>query len=191
MNAFSHLTIANIICDNLQNERIKNINRPKFMLGNILPDIAIKLSNLSHKIDYVLGFVKKLMEDLVLKSQSPTFKKKSQSQVLGIICHFIADFFCYPHNKNYPFGIVKHLYYEQKISKYIKYYKDLTHLPIIKGRISINSVEDIINEIKRVHKEYMVLPPSMAKDAYYSIGMCTFVATNLNKLIANSAQVAA
>jgi len=145
----THLFFSNITYDNIRCGYCVKIKKLGFKYGNIKPDLMMNFKNTPHNYyssaDYIISEIYSLIEETPrLKDlQSNDFAVK-----LGIIDHYIADFFCMPHNKNLvKKNIVAHFIYEQKINaicKKIRIRKLRKHLT--SNGIGLN-IDDNISEI--------------------------------------------
>ena len=111
MKMFQHIKIARITAENLKNNVDKNFKLDKivFYLGSIYPDLnciypAHRLSSTSNRISKKIKLIDRY-EDGIIKSFN-----------LGIITHYISDYFCYAHN-NKSLGI-KHREYEKGLNNF-------------------------------------------------------------------------
>lgn len=111
MKLVQHIKVAEIIANKLDNE-LKDgfkVNRVLFYLGSIAPDLncvypAHRLSTTSKRFQNRVKRVDKY-ENSAIKSFT-----------LGIITHYVCDYFCYAHNieslgiphKNYETGLYKY-----------------------------------------------------------------------------------
>ena len=103
--------------------------------------------------------------------------KKEFSRKLGMIMHYISDYFCRAHNTEYyRKNIVAHLKYEKRLAKVMKKIKE----DIVFERNSISLKEYIIG----LNKEY-VKQKSLQRDKEYTIKainyVCGYVAEKILK----------
>lgn len=126
----THKTLGENILKYANSKSIYLINRKKFIWGNIKPDCTPKYKRMKHyyneSIDMVIEKIQHLstlkLEDVYYKMTVGKF-----SEQLGVICHFLCDFFCAPHYYRWEFKSTKavkhHMLYEQKLAKLAKDYK--------------------------------------------------------------------
>lgn len=121
----SHLEIGLNIWDILSEDDKELINEKSFLLGNVLPDIHPTYRVKKHRTQQFEGRVNKKVEFLCRLNYSHIYNDisvKRFSRELGIICHFLSDFFCMPHSK---WGVkesfnLKHMKYEKVLHKHFE-----------------------------------------------------------------------
>jgi len=90
-----------------------------FIWGNIKPDLTARHKKVPHfKKDADLYFkseVKRLLHEEINEGEkcSPSFSKQ-----LGVITHYLSDFFCHAHSADFKGGTLKHSLYELWLSLY-------------------------------------------------------------------------
>ena len=89
-----------------------HIHEGLFLLGNLFPDLVYSFLWRRHEYQYTREYVRRKMR--VLKNKPWLF-----SFHLGILAHYICDYFCYPHSNCYEKGLIQHILYEirQKVPK--------------------------------------------------------------------------
>lgn len=119
----THKILSTIIYDKVQeNSNFKLLEYNYFIWGNIQPDIVPSLLLKSHYKDESLNFV--IDEIVALGKTSPSVFYNKQtcnkfSKDIGIVCHFLCDFFCFPHYNRWHYNssmILSHIKYENKLS---------------------------------------------------------------------------
>ena len=113
----THLLIGNSIINNIDNKNSFFINEKSFLYGNIKPDLPSKYYLIKHYLDESLDMIIHKINylcTLSLESLSKDFTINSFNQELGVICHFLCDFFCVPHSYRWEFkhSMKEHLQYE-------------------------------------------------------------------------------
>lgn len=119
MNA--HFLIAKSLFQNIDYNKSFFISEKNFIYGNIKPDSSPKYVFKKHYLDESLdSIVSKInyLCSLTLDSLSKYFSISKFSQELGVICHFLCDFFCVPHSQRWEFkhSMKKHMTYEKELS---------------------------------------------------------------------------
>jgi len=121
----THFLIANSILENIDNNKSFFISEKNFIYGNIKPDISSKYVFLKHyrteSLD-MIAFKVNYLCNLNLDSLSKYFSLSKFNQELGVICHFLCDFFCVPHSQRWEFkhSMKKHMLYERELSTVAK-----------------------------------------------------------------------
>ena len=150
----AHFLIANSILENIDNNKSFFISEKNFIYGNIKPDISSKYVFLKHYRTESLGLITfkvNYLCNLNLDSLSKYFSLSKFNQELGVICHFLCDFFCVPHSQRWEFkhSMKKHMLYERELSAIAKE----LNLSKFKGDvITHNSFEEFFHAL---YEEYI------------------------------------
>ncbi|MCL2764993.1 MAG: zinc dependent phospholipase C family protein [Treponema sp.] len=102
------LELHNKIGKNVCNELIElgcYVNKKLFLLGNIFPDLCFSFLWCRHEHQYSRDYTRKKIEMLKRKPKLFSFH-------LGVLTHYICDYFCYPHSSSYNKGLIHHIIYE-------------------------------------------------------------------------------
>ncbi len=181
----THIIIANNILNEANGTKIYLINKKRFIWGNIKPDCASKYKLMKHyydeSIEMILNKIK-LLSSLSVEDIYYDFGKNKFSEELGVICHFLCDFFCIPHNQRWEFkhSMKKHVLYEKKLAKFAKLYKPKSY---INSNLSLSDIEDFIVE----HLEKYKKEESFKNDLSYAYFICNSVMNAiLNEVYVNS-----
>lgn len=145
----SHYLISNSILENIDKNKAFLVNEKNFIYGNIKPDVSSKYLFMKHyhaeSFDMILKKIKYLCK-LSIDSLSKKFSLSKFNQELGVICHFLCDFFCVPHSQRWEFkhSMKKHMTYEKELTLVAKE----TNLSRFKGDIiTHSSVEDFFFDL--------------------------------------------
>lgn len=114
METKNHWHLAEYICLERNFEKY----RKEFILGNIMPDINLFTYLRGHtykaSIDMLYNNTKSLIENKIWNSKS--------FYNLGIILHYVADYFTFPHNANFTGTLKEHCAYERKLCTHFCYF---------------------------------------------------------------------
>lgn len=172
MNTFSHIQVGKLIYQILKQNDIY-LNKNFFVFGNIEPDLTLFLLNKPHHKKEFDDYVKN--EILFVSNigiENTASIDSNYSRKLGIICHYIADFFCLAHNNFYN-SIWSHIKYESNLYKYMKKHKKtLKNINFVLELKNFKTVDQLINEIERIHNEYLRSFHSKGFDVLYSLQIC-------------------
>lgn len=124
----NHKMIAEHILDNMREDRVHLINRKRFIWGNIKPDCASRYKFKKHYYDESIDMIVEMIEKLASLSISEINNESSIgkfSGVLGVVCHFLTDYYCLPHYQRWEFksAMRPHVSYERELLKISKSYK--------------------------------------------------------------------
>lgn len=150
MRKKSHIKLASVIFNTLEDKAV-NEHKFCFMVGAILPDIVPTFLWKKHRIDTTRQEFERTVRKFIYEGQHGML----HSIRAGVITHYLSDYFTFPHNKECTWGLWKHNMYEGNQLKKIKFLgmEDIKNLhPLIQN---INSLEDLFEAIKELHKEYL------------------------------------
>lgn len=103
------------------------LNRIAFVYGNIAPDYLPSLYVRPHFAwtcnHMITKFVKQLADTPVTEDGciGPDYSMR-----LGLMCHFICDYFCFAHNADFSGSVSQHIVYERDLDEYLR--ENCTHL---------------------------------------------------------------
>lgn len=161
------------------------ISDKNFIYGNVKPDMVSKYKLKKHYSQesfwMVVDKIKKL-SSLTMFDFRKKFSVSRFSQELGVICHFLCDFFCLPHSERWEFkhSMQKHIKYEKELATFAKTYEPLRDEKEILGKMSVAIF------LKETHKEYK-LEESYENDMKYACFACRSIIKYINdSIIANT-----
>lgn len=111
----THRLIAHYVYNYIQLKAGIGLDKKWFTFGNVLPDVKPYYIKRKHfycvSFDYVISLINSLENDM------DRISMKEFSLRLGIISHYVSDFFCYPHNDRAYFKgrLKEHMQYEYKL----------------------------------------------------------------------------
>lgn len=147
MRKKSHIDLAKYLIDNSDECRYRKI----MYFGSILPDIVPTFIYKRHRIDTTLEIVRKEIEK-VIEQESPS---KMYCLRLGIISHYISDYFTLPHNKEFVGNMREHCRYEKELISQLRQRIVDEESKEYKLDIKQINVNDILNYIVARHNEYV------------------------------------
>ena len=182
----THLLIAKSINDNIDPSKSFFISEKNFIYGNIKPDLTSKYLLNKHYFDESYDMIRKKVHylcSLTLDDISKYFSISSLSQELGVICHFLCDFFCVAHFSRWEMthSLNKHMQYEKDLNKVAK----STNLNIYKGEfIDKHSFEIFFNDLYEQYQQ----STSPQNDLLFSTTICnSFIEYILDSILSNTA----
>lgn len=119
MNTFSHIALGKLLCAYVEREYAITLDKTSFVRGNYLPDFSLGLITQPHYLKYRLGFVLHEMTALCVRRDAPEAAGRDYSLRLGVLCHYIADFFCFAHSEDFTQNMAVHVDYEQRLHRYL------------------------------------------------------------------------
>ena len=169
----THILLANSILSKANGKKIYLINRNRFLWGNVKPDCVSKYKFKKHYYEESIDMVIKkidFLSNMSIEDLYYDYGKSKFSEELGVVCHFLCDFFCVPHNQRWEFkkAIKKHVLYEKRLSKAAKSFKPTFYYE-----------EDLeIKDIKKFiayHKAKYETVVSYYNDLDYAYFMCNSI----------------
>ena len=144
-----------------------------FYLGSILPDIKPSFLTKRHTIDDTF-------EDLMSEIQSITVNYDIKRGInsyyarhLGAITHYLSDYCTFPHNSIFQGSIKEHVYYERDLKHSMKAYVSREDVQRDRDAVqSLKTIDDIVQFIRKTHKEYLKALKVVHEDIQYIIDLC-------------------
>ena len=119
----THLEIGENTFNTIEGRGRNLIDKKSFLKGNVLPDISPKYRLKKHGrkqfeeiIEEKIANLSGLSSDEIINNLG----KEKFSIELGVICHFLCDFFSLPHDEEWGFKesvTLKHVLYEKNLHK--------------------------------------------------------------------------
>ena len=155
------------------NTMVKNnmpLKKSSFLLGNLWPDLMFSFIITPHNYSVTSSYISRLAEKLL------DYKEDSQpiilSFYLGVITHYICDYFCFTHNDIFKGGVRQHCLYEKK-----QEFRKERLFTFISERIVVIDYETLL---KKLHVYITQWESMLCKDmelSEYDIEFATYIAT--------------
>jgi hypothetical protein len=142
-----HYRIAKKISAEMKNRGV-NLHEKSFLFGNFFPDLIHSYFWCKHEYHASRDFLKKKIERL--KKQPIFFSFR-----LGVLTHYISDYFCYPHSSVYNGGMFQHIMYEAR-----------QKVPADLSGISLNIKSFAIEEVGKFVEWYERFRPLFKDDGH-------------------------
>lgn len=176
----THLLIADIINKTVGDKLQGNLNKGAFRFGSIKPDMTPRLLRIKHLKHISLNEISKMIEDIKSKDlPGGGSKLKKYSIELGIIMHYITDFFCYAHNHPRYVNKLEHIKYEWLVAfEYTRVNVDEILKKALKNfrKSGLQGEVSIKEYIDERHNEYLSISNSVKNDVTFSLEMCMTIA---------------
>ncbi len=186
MNLITHFCISLKLLRIIRSNYSDGFNTLSFIWGNLKPDICPSLIKIPHykkdSEDFILKEISCLLETKCSRFDKNTYSK---SERLGVIAHYLSDFFCYVHSESFKGGRWEHWIYE---FKYIFYYLKKMLIPCNTHNIIIlqkpTSIAYLIDSFYKIYTN-TDNPDRFYEDMTFSHQMCASVCLSIiNSLIA-------
>ena len=184
----SHNLMSNLIYGYIEENTNLDLNRLRFKIGNMSPDLPLYHSHMKHYKNQNYGYILDMIKELT--KMDPTESKdtlKDYSYRLGVVCHYMCDYFCLPHHSRRYFHdkLGEHLVYEKDLHKIIKKFtrEDYRAEYSLDSAIEkhSNSPVNLIDMIEDFHYDYMDAVPSFETDTSYAITITSILASVIVK----------
>ena len=184
MRKKSHISLAKHIV-NISDLQNFDKHKKAFYVGSILPDCKPSFLTQRHEITGTINLVEKQMHKLTDGYNHVGELSTMYFTKLGEVLHYVADYFTYPHNKEYPGSMKDHCVYEGQLKHRLRaYIKNINGKDIAKWKAQLklqdmsrfNSVADIMDFVKEQHKHYIRRGThNVEEDCKYIVGVCSTV----------------
>ncbi|MGN0335587.1 MAG: zinc dependent phospholipase C family protein [Lachnospiraceae bacterium] len=177
MRKKSHISLAGFLVNGLENEVLSR-RWKAFYVGSLLPDCKPSFLTVRHEYDETFEIVEDKIRHLIKKRRELREDSFRYMVDLGQVFHYIADYFTFPHNTNYPGNLKDHCIYERNLkSELYSYIREGNASFSSDSSDKISSVDDILKYIRKSHKEYMENFRSVSEDCEYITRVCSRVLT--------------
>lgn len=157
MNIVMHLGLSQAIRKAVENELDIKLSAFSFMYGNIKPDLNVSSVKIPHFKHTAMEFIQAEIEKLSVHRLNDSRRwSKQLSERIGVITHYLSDFFCYAHTEYFESKHRSHLLYEfQLLLHFQKSQNVLKRHSYIKPADIQFSSNNIITCIEETHDRYM------------------------------------
>ena len=172
MRKKSHISLARFLVrvagDDVLRRRWK-----AFYVGNLLPDCRPSFLTVRHEYEETFELVERKIRSLTENAERRMEDSMRYMIDLGQVFHYIADYFTFPHNSNYPGSLKDHCIYEKYLKFRLRsYIRERACTLCVEEGAQLYSVEDILEYIRRNHQEYMKEFRSVEEDCEYINRVC-------------------
>lgn len=173
MRKKSHISLANHMLHEFQGDSLIAHSR-MFQFGSLLPDLVPSFFTRKHCIDSTFYILEDRLHKIVDEYQGETQLSMGMCKDLGVVTHYIADYFTFPHNRTFKGDFKAHVNYEEGLKHAMRRYVSQKYVeaqPLIRMRMS--SVDDICIFIKNCHREYIKMTMNGQEiDCRHSVEVC-------------------
>lgn len=181
MHKTTHLRVAKIIKKVVEENLAVKLDTYSFMYGSIKPDLSYRLIQIPHfkhkSYDFIKSEINSLMKYRIKKN---TICTKEFSERLGIIIHYLSDFFCEVHKESFKGSFITHYIYELRLATYFrKRHKALGSFNYLRYLNVFTEHQNICNFIDKLYDKYSRRNPSYAVDITYIMKVCISVVVSI------------
>lgn len=185
MRKKSHISLAKGIISGLECENRIN-HRISFYVGSIWPDCIPSFITKRHNISETFEDFDRRMNKFVNRFDSKKDMGRMSSFRMGMVMHYIADYFTLPHNAHFEGSFKEHCYYEEDLKHAMYRFVDSVRSRNEAFRIQmLDSIEQIKEYVISKHNEYVEFGKGECiDDCRYSLEACMSVFSSLLSIAA-------
>lgn len=193
MLSSAHGYISTKIYNYLKDTNGIELNKKSLILGSIEPDFVPSLIFIPH---YYPGSIDFIIKEIHNISQIKFINEKnfidSYSKRLGIVIHYICDYFCYAHN-NYVLehNLIKHFLYEVNVNKNINMFENNFNTKLALKEFGSLNISEISSHILGRINTYVDCTKSYINDLTFALEesylICISILTSSMKIKVPSA----
>ena len=174
MRKKSHLSLAGYIVDVVDADMI---DHPlAFRFGSLEPDLVPTFITTKHRIDLTFHKLEKKINKVIDEYDKNKGMTIGLSKDLGIITHYIADYFTFPHNIEYPGTMTEHIHYEAQLKvDFREFVQKMKEKHAHFQEVNMQSADEICTFIRKCHEEYLHAVKSVENDCRYILQICAQV----------------
>ena len=170
----SHLSLAGYIVDVVDQNMITH--PLVFRFGSLEPDLVPTFITTKHRIDLTFPKLEKKITRVIQEYDSSKGLTIGLTKDLGVITHYLADYFTFPHNLEYPGTMTEHIHYEAVLKDNFKVFvEEMKAAQVHFKEVALRSAEEICTFIKKCHNEYIHAVNSIQNDCAYILRICAQV----------------
>lgn len=172
MRKKSHISLANYLIESKGMECLGE-HKSAFYIGSLLPDCIPSFITRRHTIEDTFDILRTEIEKITENYDISKGISRYFCRHLGVITHYLADYFTYPHNSIYPGTIKEHCFYENDLKKeFRKYVKTDIAQKTREQNGVFRTVDDICKFILDMHNEYLKAIKEVKQDCVYIVNLC-------------------
>lgn len=159
MRKKSHISLARYLVRGLGIEELRQ-HRKAFCLGSILPDLNPKMLAVPHEYDGTFGALQELIRQILDDTSQEEERERVLWRRTGVVMHYLADYFTYPHNSSFEGSLKDHCLYESRMKCHMRVLVWMPEGRAIFGKAreaaaEIGSRGELFAYIAGTHRDYM------------------------------------
>lgn len=172
MRKKSHISVAKYLMNSTGMEYLQG-HKKSFYFGSILPDCVPSFITRRHCIEDTIEILQKEIDKVTKNYDTERGLTPYFCRHLGVITHYIADYFTFPHNSIYPGNLKDHCAYEEDLKHAIREYVKSEEAAKVREKNGLfKTSEEIIEFIRKSHEEYLNLIIQIKLDCMYIVELC-------------------
>lgn len=171
MRKKSHISLAWYLMNSEGMDVLKS-HKGSFYMGSILPDCVPSFLVRRHTIEDAFEVLEKEFQKLVSHFEPEKGVTCYFCRHLGVIVHYISDFFTFPHNAHYTGNFKDHCIYEEELKKELRSYVHSPEAVRHRGEDKLHTPEEILALIQKMHDIYKKADSIVRRDCRYIVSLC-------------------
>lgn len=173
MRKKSHIALAVFLVAELRLAEL-DLYRKAFYFGSIQPDLNPKMFSEPHQFDDSWEKVRELILQIEAETCDEAYSRRAIWTQTGVVLHYLADYFTFPHNTCYHGSLRGHCMYESELKYLLRAYlcTSESRASFETQRLAaeqIRTSEQLFTYIENAHEAYM-------KEPYHSVlGDCRWI----------------
>ena len=187
MRKKSHISLAGQIMDSMELDNVFDYRLP-FYVGSIWPDCRPSFVTTPHKFDITFDDIEHKISKFIANYDKEQGMNMRRCAGLGVIIHYIADYFTFPHNKTFDGSLRQHNTYEKHLKNELKDFVESGRADIyVEKNLRFDSLNQLTDYIRERHKVYLDRKRSIDEDIHYILSVCFQVFQGLFQLCLRTA----
>ncbi|MCD7746625.1 MAG: zinc dependent phospholipase C family protein [Lachnospiraceae bacterium] len=159
MRKKSHIALASYLRTQLGSEEL-NRSWKAFYFGSIQPDLNPKMVSEPHEFNTSWEKIKDRICQIEAEANDDDTSRGAVWTHIGIVMHYLADYFTFPHNTCYPGSLKDHCLYENRMKYLMRAYLCTEEARAVFEEqrvrsLRIQTTEQLFAKIEQMHRDYM------------------------------------
>ena len=189
MRKKSHIALAGYLVREMDDVNMQK-HWKAFYFGSILPDLTPMMIAAPHKFDSSYLELKERIAKLLSEARGHTCKKRTLFCRLGVVMHYLADYFTFPHNTTFEGNLKDHCLYERDMKHELRVRIHTEEAAQIfkrqqKKQNQIRTAPQLFDYIEEMHRTYLKRRENLADDCRWIMEMCSWVLIGLVNIISD------
>ena len=179
MRKKSHISLARYLVREMKLDGLVK-HKQAFYLGSILPDLTPKMITSPHEFSTSYDGLQCTIRSIAEEGLEEEWNERALWRKVGVVLHYVADYFTFPHNTSFGGNLKDHCMYESEMKYYMREFVCTPEAKKIfrdaKRRAhGMRNAEDLFGYIEEMHSCYMQDIHSVAHDCRQILSLCATV----------------
>lgn len=179
MRKKSHISLARYLVREMKLDGLVK-HKKAFYLGSILPDLTPKMITSPHEFSTSYDGLQCTIRSIAEEGLEEEWNERALWRKVGVVLHYVADYFTFPHNTSFGGNLKDHCMYESEMKYYMREFVWTPEAKRIfrdaKRRAhNMKNTEELFAYIEEMHSSYMQDIHSVANDCRQILSLCATV----------------